>query len=221
MKTAVIIGSTGLVGRLLVKKLAREGSFGQILAIVRRPPEGDEAFVNPRVRTLNFDFENWADLELQLSSFAGSSALSFFCCLGTTIGKAGSQVAFRKVDLEHVVSFAKVAQSCRAEQLLVVSAMGADAGSKVFYNQIKGEMEKAVENSFSGVLHFFRPSLLLGDRKDFRFGERLAILTAPLYGPLLPRKYQPVKAEHVAACMLNVALRKIRVSKVIENPEML
>ena len=110
---------------------------------------------------------------------------------------------------------------CRAEQLLVVSAMGADENSKVFYNRVKGEMETQVTREFPGELHFFRPSLLLGDRKEFRFGERLAILAAPLYRSLLPKKYQPVKAEKVAATMLNVATKKIQASKVIENAEML
>ena len=99
MKTAVIIGATGLVGTELVKKLAREGSFGQILAVVRRRPEGDEAFNNPRIRCLVFDFNHWGDLELQITSFAGRSSLSFFCCLGTTIGKAGSENAFRDTSI--------------------------------------------------------------------------------------------------------------------------
>lgn len=226
MKTAVVIGSTGLVGTHLVEKLVQEGSFAQILAIVRRHPADSAGSAgiwnNPKVRCVTFDFEDWNQLEIQVRSFAGTSALSFFCCLGTTISKAGSQQAFRKIDYEHVVNFARMARICRAEKLLVVSAIGADAQSTVFYNRVKGEMESHVAREFtSGDLHFFHPSLLLGDRQEFRFGERLAVLFSPLYAPLLPRKYQPVKAAQVANSMVMASTGKIKASRVVDNAEML
>ena len=223
MKTAVIIGSTGLIGSLLIKKLVQEGSFTQIIAIVRRKPTDEAVFDNPRVRVLTFDFKNWGDLEMQVSSFSGTSSSNFFCCLGTTISQAGSESAFKTVDFEHVVNFARLAKSCRAQQLLVVSALGASKNSNVFYNRTKGEMEEAVEKVFAGKLHFLRPSLLLGDRADFRFGERLAILLEPVYSPLLIgslKKYRPVKASRVAEVMVLLSTGKLDGPKILENSEL-
>ncbi|MEQ1723575.1 MAG: NAD(P)H-binding protein [Pseudobdellovibrio sp.] len=221
MKTAVVIGATGLVGSELIQKLAQEASHGQIIAVCRgNASKNKPNFNNPKVRVLNFDFKNWNDLELQVSSFLGTSSANFFCCLGTTISKAGNEEDFKKVDLDYVVNFAKLAKSCRAEQLLVVSALGADKNSSVFYNRTKGEMEEAVKNEFGGKTYFFRPSLLLGDRKDFRFGERVAILLAPIYTPLLMgslRKYQPVPASKVAQKMVLVAAKKTEAPMFVEN----
>jgi uncharacterized protein YbjT (DUF2867 family) len=221
MKTAVVIGATGLVGTELIQKLALEGSHGQIIAICRDAASKNKpSFNNPKVRILNFDFKNWTDLELQVRSFLGTSTANFFCCLGTTLSKAGSEEDFKKVDCDYVVHFAKLAHSCRAEQLLVVSALGADKNSYVFYNRTKGEMEEFVKNEFNGKLYFFRPSLLLGDRSDFRFGERVAILLAPLYSPLFVgslKKYQPVPASIVAQKMVLVAAKKIEAPLFVEN----
>ncbi|AGH94301.1 NAD(P)H-binding protein [Pseudobdellovibrio exovorus] len=226
MKTAVVIGSTGLVGTHLVEKLVHEGSFAQILAIVRRHPanlaDSSGVWNNPKVRCLTFDFEDWNQLEIQVRSFAGTSSLSFFCCLGTTISKAGSQQAFRKIDYEHVVNFARMARICRAEKLLVVSAIGADAKSSVFYNRVKGEMESHVTREFTaGDLHFFHPSLLLGDRQEFRFGERLAVLFSPIYSWLIAKKFRPVHAAQVAKAMVLASTGKLKASRIVENAVML
>lgn len=222
MKTAVVIGSTGLVGSLLVEKLAFEPGFHQIIAIGRKKPEDLPVFSSPRVRLILFDFANWAELELQIKSFIGTSSASFFCCLGTTIAQAKSEEAFQKVDHRYVVEFAKLAKTCRAEQLLVVSALGADKASSVFYNRVKGQAEADVQREFSGKLHFLRPSLLLGDRRDFRLGERLAILMSPLFSPLMLgplEKYKPVAARDVAACLFNVASKKATAAVIIDNNE--
>jgi uncharacterized protein YbjT (DUF2867 family) len=123
-----------------------------------------------------------------------------------------------------VVEFSKLARSCKAEQLLVVSALGADKNSSVFYNKVKGETEADVQAEFSGKLHFLRPSLLLGDRKDFRFGERIAIMLSPVISPLLLgplEKYKPVRASDVAACLFNVASKKAAASTIIDNNEII
>lgn len=220
MRTAVVIGATGLIGEDLVERLARQGTWSQVLAVCRKP----KTWANPKARTLEFDFNNWATLELQITSFAGNSSLDFFCCLGTTMKVAGSEEAFRKVDLEAVASFAVLAQRCRGEQLLVVSALGADPESDVFYNRTKGEMEQAVLKRFPGELHIFRPSLLLGDRKEFRLFERLAILFAPIYsmfliGPLA--KYEPIDARRVSKVMTIVGARLKKAPTIIENQELL
>jgi uncharacterized protein YbjT (DUF2867 family) len=219
MKTAVVIGATGLIGQILVEKLARQGTWSNILAVSRK----SKTWSHPKIRTLVFDFENWGDLELQIKSFAGNSSLDCFCCLGTTIGVAGSEEAFRKIDFDAVVAFSRLAKSCRAEQLFVVSSLGAAPDSSVFYNKVKGEMEQAVAQNYSGKLYFARPSLLLGDRKEFRLGERVAILLSPLYSNLLFGrfvKYKPIAAEHVATALIRVVAKIKPASMIIENSEL-
>jgi uncharacterized protein YbjT (DUF2867 family) len=129
-----------------------------------------------------------------------------FCCLGTTIKKAGSREEFRKVDYEYVKQLAEKYSS--SSQFLVVSAMGADANSRVFYNQVKGEMEEAVKKSGIPSVQIFRPSLLLGDRKEFRFGEMVGSIFMRIFSPLMiggMRKYRPIKASVVASGMLSAA----------------
>jgi uncharacterized protein YbjT (DUF2867 family) len=131
-----------------------------------------------------------------------------FCALGTTIGKAGSEEAFRKVDLEAVLALARAASGAGARQFLVVSSLGADPKSKAFYSRVKGEMERRLRGiAFEGT-QVFRPSLLLGARVEFRLGERLAASVAAPVGFLLAgplAKYRPIEAETVAAAMLRVA----------------
>jgi uncharacterized protein YbjT (DUF2867 family) len=220
MRTAVVIGSTGLIGEDLVERLASQGTWNQVLAVSRK----SKVWVNPKIRTLLFDFANWGELELQITTFAQRSHLDFFCCLGSTIKKAGSEAEFRKIDLEAVAAFAVLAQRCKAEQLLVVSSLGADPDSDFFYNRVKGEMEQAVLQRFPGELHFLRPSLLLGDRKEFRLGERLAMFFAPTYSVLMMgefAKYKPIEAKQVSKAMVIVAARLKTAPTVIENPEIL
>ena len=173
MKTAVIIGSTGLIGKILLEKLVHDMDYQQVIAIIRsKSTATDSIFAHPKVRCLTFDFRNWTELSMQVEGFTGNSFTTFFCCLGTTMAKAGSEEAFRKVDHNYIVEFAKMAQKCKSEKLLVVSALGANRNSDVFYNRIKGETENDVQGQYTGKLYFLRPSLLLGDRKDFRFSER-------------------------------------------------
>lgn len=225
MKTAVIIGSTGLTGSLLVKKLVQEGSFGQIIALCRNKNSvNQQVFSSPKVRLLEFDFQNWNELEMQCRSYVGTSQSVFFCCLGTTIKQAGSKEAFRRVDHDYFVNFAKLASACRAEQLILVSGLGADKNSNIFYSRTKGEMEENVRKAYVGDLHILRPSLLLGDRKDFRFGERVLILLSPVLSLFLLgglKKYQPVAAEQVVKAMFLLAEKKLSAGVVLENSDIL
>jgi uncharacterized protein YbjT (DUF2867 family) len=223
MKTAVIIGSTGLIGKLLLEKLVLNMDYQQIIAIIRSKKSAqDPVYQHPKVRCLTFDFQNWAELSMQVEGFARNSQTVFFSCLGTTMAVAKSEEAFRKVDHDYIVEFAKMAQRSRAEMLLVVSALGADRKSEIFYNRVKGETENDVQTSFSGKLHFMRPSLLLGDRKEFRFSERIAVGLSPILSPLLLgplKKYKPIKASDVAQAMVNLASRKANASVLVENQE--
>lgn len=224
MKTAVIIGSTGLVGKLLLEKLVFNADFLQVIAISRsKTPAADPLFSHPKVRSLYFDFNNWQDLALQVKGFSHNTPVTFFCCLGTTMAKAGSEEAFHKVDHDYIVEFAKTAQTCRAEQLLVVSALGADSNSEIFYNRVKGETESDVRRLFAGKLHFMRPSLLLGNRKELRVAEKIGVMLSPLLsivlvGPLT--KYRPIQADHVAQAMVDIACKKVNAAVIVTSEEM-
>jgi uncharacterized protein YbjT (DUF2867 family) len=147
-----------------------------------------------------------------------------FCCLGTTIKTAGSQQAFRAVDFDAVLTFAQVARAAGARRFGVVSALGVDAQSAVFYNRVKGEMEGAIAQVGFDSVTVARPSLLLGDRaalgQSQRLGERLAIvLTQPLAG-LIPRRVRPIRAGCVAQALLR-ATREARPGlRVVDSAEL-
>lgn len=131
-----------------------------------------------------------------------------FCCLGTTIKQAGSQDAFRRVDHDFVLGLARAGMRLGATQFLVVSAIGADPESRVFYSRVKGEVETAVRALPYRAVQIFRPGLLIGDRTEFRLGERIAMYVAPLaqlllMGPL--RRYRSINASDVARAMVRIA----------------
>ena len=127
--------------------------------------------------------------------------------LGTTLKVAGSQQAFRAVDFDAVVALARSARAAGATRLGIVSAMGADAESPVFYNRVKGEMEDAVSHLGYDSVVFARPSVLAGDREVLaqasRPGEQLALVAMRLFKPLIPRNYRAVAAADVAAALVN------------------
>ena len=143
-----------------------------------------------------------------------------FCCLGTTMKRAGSEEAFRRVDFTYVHELARLASRHGASRFLLVSALGANSRSRVFYNRVKGEVEEAVRKlPFDGV-HIFRPSLLLGERRESRPGERFAILAARalgfmFVGPL--GRYRPIAARAVAVAMIRIAKDAARGVHVYES----
>jgi uncharacterized protein YbjT (DUF2867 family) len=136
------------------------------------------------------------------------AAEDVFCCLGTTIKKAGSQEAFRRVDYDYPLQLAQLQFRGGSQQFLLVSAMGADAESSIFYSRVKGELENALQSIGYNSLHIFRPSFIAGPRKESRPGEKIGLaifsLLAPLFiGPL--KKYAPIQAEHIARAMWRTA----------------
>jgi uncharacterized protein YbjT (DUF2867 family) len=145
-----------------------------------------------------------------------------FCCLGTTIKQAGSQEAFRRVDFGYVTEAARIASAKGAEQFGLVSALGADAGSRVFYNRVKGEAEDAVRALPFQSVHILRPSLLLGERKEFRVGERIAEAAMRPLGPLMRgplRRFRPVRAHAVAAALVQLSVEQKPGVRVVESEE--
>jgi uncharacterized protein YbjT (DUF2867 family) len=197
-RAALLLGATGLVGGQCLELLLHDDSYGRVVTLGRRLlPVKHEKLEQHAI-----DFERAGDFAELIR------AQDVFCCLGTTIKKAGSREAFRKVDFDYPVRLAELALARGAEQFLLVSALGASPRSSVFYNRVKGETEAAIAGlSFKGV-QIFRPSLLLGEREEFRPGERVAEKASWLFSFLLVGslgKYKPVQARAVAAAMLQVA----------------
>lgn len=186
----LLAGATGLVGREITRQW--EGP-GTLHLLVRRPMPAP----GPLQRVLVVDFAALPALP------AADAAV---CTLGTTIAVAGSQAAFRAVDFDAVLAFARAARAAGARRLAVVSSLGANRHSGNFYSQVKGEMEFAVAAlGFEGVV-IVRPSLLTGDRQalgqPLRTGEKLSQLLAAPLSPLLPLGWRPIAASTVARAML-------------------
>ncbi len=197
-RTALIAGATGLVGSSLLERLLADPLYRAVRALVRRPLDiGHE-----KLESAVVDFDA---LDIEAERLAADDV---FCCLGTTIKKAGSQEAFRRVDHDYVEALARLAHGQGAERFLLVSSIGADAGSGNFYLSVKGAAEDAVAGLPYGELHVFRPGLLAGQRQESRPGERLAQAVLPWLKPVLAgpmRVYRAVPATTVAAAMLGAA----------------
>lgn len=195
--SSIVAGASGLVGGCLVRRLAEDDLFGEVTLLVRK----ELPSLSPKLLQRVVDFGALSAGELGRPDVV-------FCALGTTIAKAGSEAAFRKVDLDAVVHLARAASEAGARQFLVVSSLGADPKASAFYLRVKGEMERELHALPFEGLQLFRPSLLLGDRKEVRVGERVAaLLAAPLgwamVGPAA--RYRPIEADAVAAAMVRVA----------------
>jgi uncharacterized protein YbjT (DUF2867 family) len=209
-RTALLIGATGLVGGHCLELLLGDAAYRSVVTLGRRrlPLE------HPKLTQHIVEFRRLRDNASLLQ------AEDIFSCLGTTIKKAGTKEAFREVDFTYQYEVARAAAESGARQLLLVSALGAHARSAVFYNRVKGELEAAVSHlPFDGV-QIFRPSLLLGNRAEFRLGEALAELPMRyvsflMVGPL--GKFRPVQARTVAAAMLLVAKERPRGTNVFES----
>lgn len=195
MSTAWIAGASGLVGGLLLLQLLEAPEYDQVVALGRGPLD----LVHPKLRQVTVDF---TALDQLADDWPCDDA---FCCLGTTIRRAGSRENFRAVDHGAVLALAWAAQRHGARRFLVVTALGADARSRFFYNRVKGETEDALQVLDFSTLAIFRPSLLLGTRAEFRLGERLGHVLLWLAEPLLLgrwRRYRAIEAAVVARAML-------------------
>lgn len=183
-KTALVAGGSGLVGRHLIQALGDAPEYARVYALSRRPLEFDA----PKLANRIVPFER---METELK---GVTAHDAFCCLGTTLKQAGSEAAFRKVDHDYVVSFARAAKAAGAQRFVLVSAVGADVGSKHFYLRVKAETERDVAAVGFTSLDVLQPSLLLGLRREARPLELLAMVFMPLATPFLQGKYADYRA---------------------------
>ena len=195
-RTALLVGATGLVGRALLPLLLRNPSYELVHVWVRRPLA--DMPPQPKLRVQVVDFANLPQSLPKMDDV--------YIALGTTIKVAGSEAAFRQVDFDFVVNSARAAEAAGASRLAVVSALGADARSRVFYNRVKGDMQAALATLGYASLSIAQPSLLIGDRaalgQPVRAGE---VWAARLLGPvmrLVPAGVRPIQAQAVASAML-------------------
>lgn len=201
-----LAGATGLVGHEVLTCLLEDRTFSKVLTVVRRPSARSHAKLDERV----VDF---AALE---SALAGEAAEIAICCLGTTIKQAGSQESFRRVDYDYVLAFARAARAAGVQHFMVVTALGASASSRTFYNRVKGEVEASLGELGFPALSIARPSLLLGERAEFRLGERLL---APV-AKFLPAKVRGIEARTVARALVMLARAPARGTRVISSEEL-
>lgn len=209
-KTALIAGSSGLVGKALLALLLASNVHDKVTVLVRRPL----GFKHPKLDERIIDYT-------QLPKYEELFAVNeVYCCLGTTIKKARSEKAFKKVDVEYPLQMAELSRMQQVSSFIVISSMGADPASKVFYSRMKGILEMELRTIGLQALHIFRPSLLLGHREEKRIGEKLGTWVSniiPFVGPL--KKYKPIKAETVAKAMYNAAQSKIEGVNIYQNNE--
>jgi uncharacterized protein YbjT (DUF2867 family) len=188
----LVAGATGLIGRELVAQSLDAGLT--VHALARRAPAA--AAARPGLHWLNIDYPTLPVLP---------KASQAYCALGTTLKVAGSQAAFRAVDFDAVLHFARACRACGVMRFAVVSSLGADATSGNFYSRVKGEMEAALSVLGFASLVIARPSLLAGDRtalgQPARLGERLVLAASAPLAPLMPKAWRPIQAATVARGM--------------------
>ena len=200
----LLAGATGLTGEHLLDRLLNEPTISRVLAPSRRPLAEHPHLENPV-----------GDPAVFLPQLDGRVDIAF-CCLGTTLKQAGSEDAFRAVDLDMVLAFSQRARELGAHHLLVVSAIGADPKSSFFYNRVKGEMEQALMAQGWPQLTIARPSMLLGERLKPRLGERIA---AP-FVRYLPGKYGGIDACVLARALWRLALEEEDGVRIVECDEL-
>ncbi len=211
-RSALVVGASGLIGGYCLNELLNDNDYSHVKILVRQKL----SIEHPKLTQHIIDFE-------QLASYSNLiKADNVFCCLGTTIKIAKSKAAFRKVDLEYPFEIAKIASSNLSNQFLMVSSLGANESSTVFYNRVKGEVESAIAKLHFSSLIIFRPSLLLGERNQLRIGEKIGGIIANALSFLLVgklRKYRPIAAKKVARVMVWAGKQKNLTKKIVESDQ--
>lgn len=195
MKTAIILGATGLTGSLLLEKLINDSSFEKIKLFSRSSAENKSPKIEEHLIDM-FQLEKHAEV---------FKADVVFCCIGTTKAKTPEKQTYKKIDYGIPVSAAKLAKKNGIKTFIVISALGADENSSVFYNKTKGEMERDVLKQHIENTYILQPSLIVGDRGESRLSEKVATFFMKTFGFLIPKKYKMIKAETIAEAMLVLA----------------
>lgn len=211
MKTAIISGATGLIGSALVRKLITSDQYRLVYLITRRAT----GITHPKIREIIIDFDDLNQL------IFGETLDDAFCTLGTTMKQAGSREKFKKVDHDYVVAFARLCKQAGASKFLLISSMGANSKSVIFYNQIKGMTEQELIATGFKQLVILRPSLLLGERAEPRLAEKISGLFMKFFNFFIPDNYKAIKGEHVAESMLMLAQKPDGPVKIVSSGEIL
>ncbi|MCD9027150.1 NAD-dependent epimerase/dehydratase family protein [Luteimonas sp. BDR2-5] len=189
----LLVGATGLVGRHVLAGLLADPRIDAVVAPTRRPLTTP----HPKLRNPVVDFDALPDA----ADWWAVDAV--ICTLGTTIRDAGSQAAFRRVDFDYPLQVAQLALRHGARIYALNSAAGADAGSRIFYSRVKGELETALEGLGFASLLLVRPGLIGGRRDSFRLGERVATVALRVLGPVLPRRLRINPAGRIAQALID------------------
>ncbi|MCM3719640.1 NAD(P)H-binding protein [Fictibacillus phosphorivorans] len=191
-KTIIVAGASGLVGKEVVKQLIADPHCKEIISLVRKVSETK----HEKVKEVLYDYTK-SEYELE-----NVEADGMIICIGTTMKKVKTKERFKEVDLHIPVKLAKLAIKLDIQHIAVISAMGASPNSSFFYNRVKGEMEKQLIYLQLKNLTIVRPSLLIGDRHEFRFGEKLAEKIFSAMPFAFPKKYKPIESTDVARAMI-------------------
>jgi len=205
-RTHLILGATGLVGRELLRQLLADEESARVVAITRRPTGVRHEKLDERVLDL-------AEMDRHADAFAVDD---IFCALGTTIKTAGSQERFRFVDHDLPLQAARLGLAHGARHYLIVSSIGANARSRIFYSRVKGQVEEDLRALCYPRLTIARPSLLVGDRDEFRLGERLF----SHLGWLMPPAYKPIAARDVARALVALSRDETSGARIVESREL-
>ncbi len=215
-KIATIVGATGLIGNYLLLQLIQDEGFDIIRLLVRRPFKNE----NSKVEVKLIDFNDHESFKLGID---GSNVV--FCAVGTTQKKAkGDKEAYRKIDHDIPVNAARFCKETGCDKFLFVSSVGADVKSQNFYLQLKGEVEDEIKKMQLETVSVFRPSILLGDRKESRPGERIGQIAMQTFSFILInnlRRYKPIHAKDVAAAMIFAAKQQKPGFRIYEYDELI
>lgn len=190
-KTAILLGATGLTGGLLLKDLLESESYEKVKLFSR-------SSVGFEHRNMEEYLIDLFELDKHVDKFTGDVV---FCCIGTTKSKTPDKETYKKIDFGIPVTAVKLARKNRIDTFVVMSSMGADPKSRVFYNKVKGEMEEEVLNQGIPNTYILQPSLIGGKREEKRFGEQLAKFFFSVFGFLIPKKYEMIAPEDIAKTM--------------------
>jgi dTDP-4-dehydrorhamnose reductase len=197
-RSAVVFGATGLVGESLVRQLCEQEDYISVTAIGRKALDFEHEKLEQKIHSL----EELTESDIRY-------AQDVFCCLGTTMKKAGTKAQFEKVDFEYPMSIASLAKNQQVEHFIVISAMGASEKAMAYYSRVKGKLETELVKLEFPRLSIIRPSLLTGNRPEFRFGEKVGEKVLKVFNPLLVgglKKYRSIEANQVATAMIALAL---------------
>ena len=207
---ALVIGGTGLVGSHLLEQLDADKNFDKIYALSRRPCVSHSRIIN---------------VVTELDAVTGQEEYFnvdvVFCAIGSTIKKAGSQAEFRRIDYELPMHIARLAKAHGAKKFVLVSSIGATSTSKYFYLQVKYALERDIAALGFEQLSILQPSLIMGDRKEFRFGELISRVAMKYLNPITPAKYRGVHARSIAASMINEACKAVSGVRIVSNADIL